>query len=355
MTIRTLGLLCLYGIASTLAACGSHTPAPIVYGSQGSTSQPFSYTDSTRKHESPKSISVRRGDTLYSLARSHGFTVDQLKAQNGLKAPFTLQIGQKLILPTDPVHTVASGETLHRISRRYGAEPEVVAEFNRIEPPYRVAAGQKITIPTTSATGSIAPLSPPPSAAVQTAPLTTRLSPPPSEVITTAHLSPPPPIPRMKKEKTFPAPQASSAQRLPIPTPPPQRTSRFIWPVKGKVISSFGPKGDGLHNDGINISAPAGTPVVAADGGRVSYVGNELKGYGNLILIHHADGFVTAYAHNSQYAVQRGETVKKGQTIGYVGKSGSVSSPQLHFEVRRGKTAVNPKKYLGSSQKYATR
>lgn len=338
MTIRTLGLLCLYGLASTLAACGSHQPAPIVYGSQGTSSHSFSYTDSIRKHESAKTISVRRGDTLYGLARLHGFTVEQLKSQNRLEPPFTLKVGQVLTLPSDPVHTVASGDTLQRISRKYGAEPEVVAEYNRIEPPYRVRAGQRVTIPTVNATGSIAPLSPPP-----------------NEVITTAHLSPPPPIPRMKQEKSFPAPQVSSTRRLPIPTPPPQRTSRFIWPVKGKVISSFGPKGDGLHNDGLNISAPEGTPVVAADEGRVSYVGNELKGYGNLVLIHHDDGFVTAYAHNSQYAVQRGETVKKGQTIGYVGKSGSVSTPQLHFEVRRGKTAVDPRKYLGASQKYATR
>jgi murein DD-endopeptidase MepM/ murein hydrolase activator NlpD len=123
----------------------------------------------------------------------------------------------------------------------------------------------------------------------------------------------------------------------------------FLWPVTGKVVSEFGPLADGLHNDGINIAAPMGTPVRAAENGVVVYAGNELRGFGNMLLIRHADGFVTAYAHNESLLVARGDTVERGQIIARVGSSGNVDSPQLHFEIRVGTDAVDPRDYLGSS------
>ena len=123
----------------------------------------------------------------------------------------------------------------------------------------------------------------------------------------------------------------------------------FLWPVTGKVVSEFGPLSDGLHNDGINIAAPRGTPVRAAENGVVVYAGNELRGFGNMLLIRHADGFVTAYAHNESLLVARGDTVERGQIIARVGSSGNVDSPQLHFEIRVGTDAVDPREYLGSS------
>ncbi|MCW8861524.1 MAG: M23 family metallopeptidase, partial [Rhodospirillales bacterium] len=119
------------------------------------------------------------------------------------------------------------------------------------------------------------------------------------------------------------------------------------WPVQGRVISGFGPKAKGLHNDGINIAAPRGTPVRAAEEGVVAYAGNELRGFGNLLLVRHADGWVTAYAHSEKLLVERGDKVSKGQVIARVGSSGTVSSPQLHFELRKGKQAVDPTRYLG--------
>jgi murein DD-endopeptidase MepM/ murein hydrolase activator NlpD len=125
--------------------------------------------------------------------------------------------------------------------------------------------------------------------------------------------------------------------------------TRFIWPVKGKILSDFGAKPDGLHNDGINIAAPEGTPVLAAGGGVVAYAGNELRGFGNLLLIRHADGWMTAYAHLSQMMVTRGAHVTRGQRIGTVGSTGSVNAPQLHFEVRRGSRAVDPAEQLPGS------
>ena len=116
------------------------------------------------------------------------------------------------------------------------------------------------------------------------------------------------------------------------------------------MISGFGATGKGRHNDGINIAAPRGTPVKAAENGVVAYAGNELRGFGNLLLIKHDGGWVTAYAHNEALLVRRGDRVRKGQTIARVGSSGGVSTPQLHFELRRGKNAVDPRKHLGKSR-----
>jgi murein DD-endopeptidase MepM/ murein hydrolase activator NlpD len=130
--------------------------------------------------------------------------------------------------------------------------------------------------------------------------------------------------------------------------PAPRGGERFLWPVQGKVISNFGPKKGGLNNDGINIAAPEGATVIAADNGVVAYAGNELRGFGNLLLIRHADGWVTAYAHNEKLLVKRGEKVKRGQAIAQIGSTGNVPSPQLHFELRKGTDPVDPLKYLGS-------
>jgi murein DD-endopeptidase MepM/ murein hydrolase activator NlpD len=127
---------------------------------------------------------------------------------------------------------------------------------------------------------------------------------------------------------------------------PPRAGRTFSWPVRGRVLAGFGPTPDGLHNDGINIAARAGAPVIAAENGVVVYSGSELKGFGNLLLIRHADGWMTAYAHLDKSLVKKGQKVTKGQAIGTVGSTGGVSQPQLHFEIRRGTQAVDPAKFL---------
>ena len=123
----------------------------------------------------------------------------------------------------------------------------------------------------------------------------------------------------------------------------------FRWPVRGRLIAGFGSKPDGTQNDGINLAVPEGTPIKAADDGVVAYAGNELKGYGNLVLISHANGFVSAYAHASELMVKRGDSVKRGQVIAHAGQTGNVTSPQLHFEIRKGSTPVDPTQYLGGA------
>jgi murein DD-endopeptidase MepM/ murein hydrolase activator NlpD len=123
----------------------------------------------------------------------------------------------------------------------------------------------------------------------------------------------------------------------------------FRWPVRGKVITSYGAKTNGKANDGINLAVPEGTPVKAAEDGVVAYSGNELKGYGNLVLVRHSNGYVTAYAHASELLVKRGDTIKRGQVIAKSGQSGEVGSPQLHFEIRKGSSPVDPLQFLNGA------
>jgi murein DD-endopeptidase MepM/ murein hydrolase activator NlpD len=126
-------------------------------------------------------------------------------------------------------------------------------------------------------------------------------------------------------------------------------TNKFIWPVSGRVISSFGEMANGYANDGINIEVEDGTPVKAADHGVVIYAGNELAGFGNLLLVKHSNGYVTAYAHNSRLLARKGSKVRQGQVIAHAGRSGDVSKPQVHFEIRRGDKPVDPKRYIGNA------
>jgi murein DD-endopeptidase MepM/ murein hydrolase activator NlpD len=133
------------------------------------------------------------------------------------------------------------------------------------------------------------------------------------------------------------------------PSTPAKTSGHFVWPVRGQIISGFGRRANGVHNDGINIAAEPGSAVKAAEAGVVVYAGNELAGYGNLLLIRHANGFVTAYAHNKKLLVDKGATVRQGQTIALVGSTGDVDRPQLHFEIRKGDRAVDPGHYLESA------
>lgn len=144
-------------------------------------------------------------------------------------------------------------------------------------------------------------------------------------------------------------PTGLASQKVVAPiVEPPARTGRFLRPVGGKIVSSFGPKQDGLHNDGINIRAAKGDGVRAAEHGVVVYADDQMEGYGNLILLRHADGYVTAYAHLDKTLVKKGEKVGRGQMIGTVGTSGRVASPQLHFEIRKGTKALDPQLMIKS-------
>jgi murein DD-endopeptidase MepM/ murein hydrolase activator NlpD len=124
----------------------------------------------------------------------------------------------------------------------------------------------------------------------------------------------------------------------------------FRWPVQGRIISEFGSKADGGHNDGIDLAVPQGTSVKAAENGVVAYAGDELKPYGNLILIRHSNNWVSAYAHNEELLVKRGDKVRRGQVIAKAGKTGAVSQPLVHFELRKGSRPIDPTKYMANAQ-----
>jgi murein DD-endopeptidase MepM/ murein hydrolase activator NlpD len=145
-------------------------------------------------------------------------------------------------------------------------------------------------------------------------------------------------------------PQVASAQPAPRPVTPPTANMSFAWPVSGPVIADFGSTNSGGKNDGINIATAMDTPIHASASGTVTYAGDELKGYGNLVLIKHSSGYTTAYAHADRLLVQRGDFVAKGQVIGYAGQTGDVTRPQVHFEIRANTTPVNPRAYLTTQQ-----
>jgi murein DD-endopeptidase MepM/ murein hydrolase activator NlpD len=207
----------------------------------------------------------------------------------------------------------------------------VLAKVNNIRPDTMVKVGDRIVIPDMKAAAApVAPRADVPVSQPMGSTVATTESP------LSARRAAPVEPPQTKEDPVKTAEPAGS-----LPT--------FRWPVRGRVIAAFGPKPNGFQNDGINLAVPEGTPIKAAEDGVVAYAGNELKGYGNLVLVRHSNGFVTAYAHASEILVKRGEAVKRGQVIAHSGQTGNVTSPQLHFEIRKGATPVDPAQYLSGA------
>lgn len=278
-------------------------------------------------------VVVRGGDTLYSIARRNNVPLRGLIAANGLQPPYTIQPGDRLALPPPPrMHVVRPGDTVYGISRRYGVDVTSVVKANDISPPYTIVAGQALVVPEGDLDELVAEAPQMPQAP----------APSPADRSVQAEELPAPP-------RTEPSAEAKPADPPPASGPLPKPLSgpvRFVRPLEGRILSSYGPKSGGLHNDGINIAAPRGAPVRAAEAGVVAYAGSELPGFGNLILLKHAEGWTTAYGHNEAVLVKRGDRVARGQTIARVGSSGNVSNPQLHFEIRRGARAIDPAPYF---------
>ncbi len=252
--------------------------------------------------------------------------------------------------------TVQRGQTLSEIAHSYHIPMRVIAEANGLAPPYRIQAGRTLVIP-----GAAPPrLAAAPASVAALPPATTR----PALAVTAAPENPTvaaePLAPPAALHEAQPAPEASppavsAAPPRAVPetpdsgraaAPPAAGAGAFLWPVRGHILANYGTKPDGTHNDGINIAAPRGVAVQAVDAGVVAYAGNELRGYGNLVLVKHANGWISAYAHCDAILVKRGEKVERGQVIARVGSTGNVSEPQLHFELRRGQHAVDPREFM---------
>lgn len=296
---------------------------------------------------SPYKINVRKGDTLYSIARNNEVQIRDLIELNRLEAPYQLVVGQQVKLPKPTYHAVKKGDSLYDIARGYKISMNALIEENHLQKPYTLRSGQRLKIPgmqvdTQSTETAIDQNETRPKLAY-------------SRDVNSKSLSSETRNRREVADARGPVPVARGSQRT--------RSSRsdmvshmshggkpsFIWPVDGRVVSSFGPKKGGLQNDGINIAAAEGAPIHASDDGVVVYAGNELRGYGNLVLIKHNDGYLSAYAHAEKMLVRKGQHVARGQKIATVGHTGHVKTPQLHFSIRKGRKAVDPSHYLAKS------
>lgn len=279
---------------------------------------------------------MRRGETLWTVAKAYNVDLRDMLDLNRLSAPYKVPVGQRIKIPAPANYTVKGSDTLYKVSRMFDTTTTDLARLNNIKAPYRLVTGQRLRLP---------PLheQPPTTLAQVSMP---RSSAP--VAVTTKSAS----VQRIDREELKPVPVAREEVMTPV-SKQEARTARlepqpmtgnvnFIKPVSGQVISGYGPKEDGLHNDGINIKAAKGDAVRAAEQGIVVYQGNQIGGYGNMVLIRHANGYLTAYAHMSKILVHKGDKVKRGQSIGTVGSSGSVKSPQLHFEIRKGRDAIDP-------------
>ncbi len=296
-------------------------------------------------------VTVQPGDTVDTLSRRYGVPQYALLGANNLPVGARLQPGQQVVIPVyrtgsqtlpSPIaakpapkstlvsapkhsltHKIAHGDTIYSLARRYKKRPAEIARANGIDLNTVLRVGQTLSIPGAAVAAKPAPAPAP------------RVSVPQPKRAEA-------PVPPQPAPETVANVKPATIEPPPALSGPPQ----FRWPVQGRIISVFGPKPNGQHNDGFNIAVPENTPIKAAEDGIVAYAGNELKGYGNLVLIRHADGWVTAYAHASAILVRRGESVKRGQVIARAGQTGGVVTPQVHFEIRKGSQPVDPAQHL---------
>jgi len=316
-------------------------------------------------------IIVAQGETIEQISRRHHVPSAAIRQANHMGPSALIQPGQRLVIPrmasapqisapetrvAGPAiaavpaaangHVVVPGETIYSLARHYHLTPMAIAKANNMTLAQQLRIGQRVVIPGGAANPRIAMPAQP---AAAPAPVQ-------QQARAKGEVTPAIKQPAPKVAQVEPAQSARVVTPAADPTPEPTATGSapannnavsFRWPVRGRVIAGFGAKPNGQQNDGINVSVPEGTPIKAAEDGTVAYAGSELKGYGNLVLLRHPNGFVTAYAHASELNVKKGETIKRGQVIGKAGSTGNVNGPQLHFEVRKGAQPVDPTQYLG--------
>ena len=247
---------------------------------------------------------VKKGDNLFSISRRFNISIQELIKVNKIHEPYKIFPNQSIFIPKNKMHVVVKGETLYSISRYYETTVFTLAKYNNIKNVNNIKVGKELIIPKRNE--------------------------------------------KIKKIKTkkWDSNFKKKKKNSKIVVLSDKKTSKFIWPVKGKLLSKYGKSKEGFYNDGINIDSKKGTKVMSSQAGKVIYCGNEIPGYGNLILIKHSKNWITAYAHLNEVFTEKGKKVSKGEIIGSVGNTGNVRSPQLHFEIRKGKESVNPLKLL---------
>ena len=298
------------GLALLVAACGSRPegPAPVISGEAAATAGPVQ-------------VKVQPGQTLSGIAHAYHVPMQLVAAANHLAPPYRIEAGRTLIIPQ-------SDQSPAPLASPLAAVPPTSEQIAATKPPEAVPL-ERTALPPSG--------NPPATAAAPT-----QAAPAASAPIAE------PPHPEVKSAATAPTRTAAAEPPAATATPsaPASDGGTFLWPVRGHIVAGYGTGRDGTHNDGINIAAPRGAAIEATDGGVVAYAGNELRGYGNLILVKHPNGWISAYAHCDAILVKRGDKVSRGQTIARVGSTGSVAEPQLHFELRRGNHSVDPRDFL---------
>jgi murein DD-endopeptidase MepM/ murein hydrolase activator NlpD len=302
--------------AAASAAVEAATPAPI----------PLAQASPEVAARYGASYTVKPGDSLYGIARSYKVRFSELQQVNGISDPRRVKPGMTLRVPGE-----SAREAQPRVAENTQPTPPPMAPVQpapsaEAKPSEQPRYGDATSMQPTVINGEkrVASL---------------------SDKATDASPDVPPVQPTPPDQKPMPADQ-KVAVAVPSAVAEATNSVKLRWPTSGKVIAGFGGRPDGTHNDGINLQVPLGTEVHAAETGIVAYAGSELKGYGNLVLLRHDNGWVTAYAHNDELLVKRGDKVKRGQVIAKAGKTGSVDQPQVHFELRQGSRPVDPVPYL---------
>jgi len=261
-------------------------------------------------------VKVRANDTLYAVATRYQVTPQSVIEANGLQPPYNLRKGQALKLVPRRTHVVRPGDSVYVISQRYAVSQYQLAQLNHLKPPFELKNGQTLQLPN-SLDFSVLDVGLP-------------------DGVSGTNIAQPTPT-----KTSVPA-----APRKRFVAPSLAGSSGFTWPVQGEIIAEFGPSQRGVHNDGVNIAASEGASVGAAAKGRVAFVGTNIKSFGKLVLVKHDGGIITAYAHLGDISVTEGDIVTAGQSIGTIGRSGRVDSPQLHFEIRKSRQPVDPRSLI---------
>jgi murein DD-endopeptidase MepM/ murein hydrolase activator NlpD len=284
---------------------------------------------------------VQRGDHIDALARAFSTTRKVLLDANEIRAPFVIHPGQIIKVPVAKAYVARGSDTLASVARRFSVNVGELAQLNHVSERGFLRPGQEIGLPS-----SMRDRGPMQTSVPGTTEYATRdTAPAPS-----AHTMTPDPA-SVRRYSTIPGaqqprptygyqtgqPPGASASATPSMSDSEIAQAahgRFVWPLRGDMMIRFGAQGVGRRNDGIDIRASQGTLVKAAASGEVVYAGNQVPGFGNLVLIKHTDGWVTAYAHLDQIDVQMKQQVVQGQALGSVGATGGAAEPELHFEVR---------------------
>jgi murein DD-endopeptidase MepM/ murein hydrolase activator NlpD len=292
--------------------------------------------------ETPRQVQVQPFENLYDIAERTRTPIRAIIDANGLRPPYALTPGTLLKIPAPAVYTVAEGDTLFAIARRFSIDARSLANFNDIPLETRVRPGQRLAMPSL-----VHDKGPMPAA---NGPRPTGLA----ESLASATSEAGAASGKAAAVGTAAAVKTASAARIAAPEPPPRVETppaseadiaslgkgKFIWPVRGQILSGFGAKGPGQRNDGLNIAATEGAPVKAAAAGVVVYAGNSIPAFGNLVLVKHPGGWATLYGNLGKITVKNNAQLSQGEQVGTAGVSGAVDRPQVHFEIRY---APNPK------------